>query len=188
MISGAAQKLPWEGHDFGAFRDATIALLTQTATEGSIWVVEEGPNHLGWRALVGDRGLQLRSRRKSYISGMAGRNLPGRKFFAKKTGWFPGLCGFPALCLCRSVLPLKLHTPPVEIRFFGNNFRSALFTWGKRRCCLQTNHTKQPPRLGLVVRCGDLALQRKNMPFCVRFLRSRAAKISKWRRAARRSG
>ena len=67
MISGAAQKLPCEGHDFGTFRDATIVLLTQTATEGSIWVVEEGPNHLGWRALVNDRGLQLRSRRKSDI-------------------------------------------------------------------------------------------------------------------------
>ena len=57
MISGAAQKLPWEGQDFGIFRDATIVLLTQTATEGSIWVVEEGPNHLGWRALGDDRGL-----------------------------------------------------------------------------------------------------------------------------------
>ena len=72
MISGAAQKLPC-GHAFGTFRDATIALLTQTATEGSIWVVEEGPKHLGWRALVDDRGLQLRSRRKSgIISGTTG--------------------------------------------------------------------------------------------------------------------
>ena len=73
MISGAAQKLPCEGHDFGTFRDATIVLMTQTATEGSIWVVEEGPNHLGWRALVDDRGLQLRSGRKSdIISGTTG--------------------------------------------------------------------------------------------------------------------
>ena len=69
MISGTAQKLPCEGHDFGTFRDATIVLLTQTATEGSIWVVEEGPNHLGWRALVGDRGLQLRSRRNGFSEG-----------------------------------------------------------------------------------------------------------------------
>ena len=57
MISVAAQKMPWEGQDFGTFRDATVVLLTQTATEGSIWVVEEGPNHLGWRALGDDRGL-----------------------------------------------------------------------------------------------------------------------------------
>ena len=43
---------------------------------------------------------------------------------------------------------------------FGNNFRSTLFTWGERRCYLQTNHTKPPPAGfgGLVVRCGDLAL------------------------------
>ena len=73
MVSGVAQKLPCEGHDFGTFRDATIVLMTQTATEGSIWMVEEGPNYLGWRALVDDRGLQLRSRRKSdIISGTTG--------------------------------------------------------------------------------------------------------------------
>ena len=29
--------------------------------------------------------------------------------------------------------------------------------------------TRSRPRLGLVVRCGDLALQRKNMPFCTFF-------------------
>ena len=66
--------MPCEGHDFGTFRDATIVLFSQTTTEGSIWVVEEGPNHLGWRVLVDDRGLQLRSCRKSdIISGTTGK-------------------------------------------------------------------------------------------------------------------
>ena len=56
-------------------------------------------------------------------------------------------------------------TAPAEMWVFGNNFRSALFTWGKRRGCLQINHTKPPPRLGLVVRCADLTLQRKTCRF-----------------------
>ena len=38
------------------------------------------------------------------------------------------------------------------------------------------------PRLGLAVRCGDLALYRKNMPFWTFF--SRAAKISKYQNDA----
>ena len=38
-----------------------------------------------------------------------------------------------------------LNTPPAEIRLFGNNFRSALVIWEKRRGYLRTNHTKPLP-------------------------------------------
>ena len=60
-------------------------------------------------------------------------------------------------------------TPPAVIRFFGNNFRSALFTWGKQRVCLQTNHTKSPPAgFGGAMR-QSRAITKKNMPFCTFF-------------------
>ena len=42
---------------------------------------------------------------------------------------------------------VRSHGKPSKIfycRGFVNNFRSALFTWGKRRGCLQINHAKRP--------------------------------------------
>ena len=60
-------------------------------------------------------------------------------------------------------------TPPAEIRFFGNNFRSALVTWKKRRGCLQTNHTKPPPAgFGGSVRRSH-ATKKKHAFLCVFF-------------------
>ena len=60
-------------------------------------------------------------------------------------------------------------TPPVAGWFFGNNFRSALFTCSKRRVCLQTNHTKPPPAgFGGAMR-RSRAITKKNMPFCALF-------------------
>ena len=45
------------------------------------------------------------------------------------------------------------HPTPAEIRVFGNNFRSALFTGAKSRGCLCRTHTKPPPA-GF---CGPIA-------------------------------
>ena len=64
-MSGTTQKMTMGGHDFRSFRDATIVFLTQTTAEGSIWVLEEGPNHLGWRPSADGRELQLRSFQKN---------------------------------------------------------------------------------------------------------------------------
>ena len=59
----------------------------------------------------------------------------------------------------------KPHHPRRRFVFFANNFRSALFTCTKRRACVFRSTTQSRPRLGLVVRCGDVALSQKNMPF-----------------------
>ena len=60
------------------------------------------------------------------------------------------------------------NTPPDAGLVFGNNFRSALFTWAKTRRCLQTNHTKPPPAgFGGAVRRSRAIT--KNMPFCAFF-------------------
>ena len=64
--------------------------------------------------------------------------------------------------------------PPAEIGGFGNNFDPKYLHGGSSVVVFRPT-TRSRPRLGLVIRCGDLALQRKNMPFCTFF--SRAAKI-----------
>ena len=69
-----------------------------------------------------------------------------------------------------------LITPQDAGWFFGDNFRSALFTWPKRRRRLQTNHTKPPPAgFGGAVR-RSRAITKKGAFLCV-FLR--AAKNTK---------
>ena len=56
-----------------------------------------------------------------------------------------------------------------EHRFFGKNFRSALFIWQNGVVVFkQTTRSRPRPRLGLMVRCGDLTLQIKTCLF-VRF-------------------
>ena len=57
-------------------------------------------------------------------------------------------------------------TPAAVACFFGYNFRSALFTWGNGVVVFRPT-TRSRPRLGSVVRCGDLTLQRKKC-LCVR--------------------
>ena len=70
--------------------------------------------------------------------------------------------------------------PPVVIRFFGNNFGSALFTWGERRVCLQTNHTKPPPA-GFVWWCDAAISRYHHKKTCLSYVFPRTAKIRKWR-------
>ena len=48
----------------------------------------------------------------------------------------------PPLCLAEKGRRFTRTTPAAELCFFGNNFRSALFTWGKVGGYLQTNNTK----------------------------------------------
>ena len=70
----------------------------------------------------------------------------------------------------------RSHRPPDAGWFFGNNFRSALFTCKKRRVCHQTNNTKPPPAgFGGAVR-RSRAITKKHAFLCV-FLR--AAKNTK---------
>ena len=66
---------------------------------------------------------------------------------------------------------MRRVTPPAAIGVFGNNPRSALFTWGKRAGAFRPT-TRSRPRLGLVVRCGDLALSQEAMIFVRFFLRA----------------
>ena len=66
-------------------------------------------------------------------------------------------------------------TPTAEMWVFGNNFRSALFTWGKRRRYLETNHAKPPPaRFGGSMR-RSRAIKKKH---AFLYVFSRAAKIN----------
>ena len=46
---------PWEGHGFRSFQGAAIVFLGQTTAEGSIRVLQETPDHLGWCAFEADR-------------------------------------------------------------------------------------------------------------------------------------
>ena len=52
--------------------------------------------------------------------------------------------------------------------------RSELITAGSALGCARGRH----PRLGLAVRCGDLALSQKNMPFCTFFTCSQNTKMA----------
>ena len=61
------------------------------------------------------------------------------------------------------------HGGAAELCFFVNNFTSAPFTWTKKRVVAFRPTTRTRPRLGLMVRCGALALSKKNMPFCAFF-------------------
>ena len=57
--------------------------------------------------------------------------------------------------------------------FSGNNFRSAPFTCSKRRVAVSSDQPHEAaPRLGLVVRCGDLALSQKKHAFLCVFSRT----------------
>ena len=50
----------------------------------------------------------------------------------------------------------ELDTPAAEIRFFGNNFRSALLTCRRLRISLCLIHTKPPPaRFGVGIAWSD---------------------------------
>ena len=52
-------------------------------------------------------------------------------------------------------------TPPVVIRGFGNNYFVPRYLQGGNGVCVFRPTTRSRPRLGLVVRCGDLALSQK---------------------------
>jgi hypothetical protein len=78
-------------------------------------------------------------------------------------------------CLCACVR-VSVCTALAELWFFANNFRSALFTWGKRCGYLQTNHTKPPPA-GFGGSMRQSRAIKKKHHFV--YLFSRAAKTSK---------
>ena len=68
--------------------------------------------------------------------------------------------------------------PPHGLKLKGNPrrcFGFSLITFvprslhGEKRAGAFRPTTRSRPRLGLVVRCGDLALSQKNMPFCAFF-------------------
>ena len=68
-------------------------------------------------------------------------------------------------------------TPPAEIRFFAKMTFVPCYLHAQNGVCVFRSTTRSRPRLGLVVRCGDLALSQKKHAFLCVFLR--AAKIPK---------
>ena len=83
--------------------------------------------------------------------------------------------------LSRSSRRQPRHTPPTTRRpasapehprrrlFFSVITSVPRYLHGRKRAGAFRPTTRSRPRLGLVVRCGDLALSQKNMPICAFF-------------------